>query len=461
VKRVRFEQALPCSARALFDYHAEVGAFDRLTPSWEDVEVVQPLVALRDDEVVVLKAKLGPVPLTMCAVHSEVKVPTANTEGGFVDEQQGGPFAHWRHQHRFVPDGADVCRLIDDIEYSLPSLPFASLVAGGYVAARLERMFRYRHDITKHDVRLRGRWGAKRLRIGITGMRGLVGAELARLCRVLGHEVVPFERTTATSTPHAIAWNPDAGTIDVQAASGLDAVVHLAGENIGDGRLDQTKLERIHRDRTQHASGLRTALLRCAQPPKVFVGASAIGYYGDRGDDVLTENAPAGDNAFAHLCSDWEASMTSDAPAIMRTVVLRVGIVLSPRGGALAKVLPLFRAGLGGPIADGNMWMPVIGLDDLADILARAIHEESMKGTYNAVGPEPVTNAQYTHLLSQLLHRPAILPVPAAALRAATGLLADQAVLASARVIPQRLLDEGHVFRHSTARAALAHGLGA
>jgi uncharacterized protein len=454
------ERVVPCSAAELFAYHARPRAFERLTPPWEPVDIIVPLSSLRDGAEVTLKTSVGPVPLTLMVNHHHVEVPTESRAGGFIDEQVKGPFAHWRHHHRFEPLTSTSCTLIDEIDYALPRLPFANIVGGGMVVQRLQRLFRYRHHTTVQDLMMAHdrslQPSAPSLRIGITGASGLIGCELMDTLSVLGHLPIAFVRPG--SRAKGITWDPATGALH-EDANGLDAVVHLAGENIGDGRLTATKLQRIHHERVAHTRLLRRSLHALKRPPAVFVGASAIGFYGHRNDEMLTELSPMGAGALPNLCSAWEQETLSPTTT-MRTVAVRVGLVQSMRGGALAKQLPLFRMGVGGPLGDGSMWTPTISLDDVAAVFVRAVLDDRVCGPINATSPEPLRNRDYTAMLGDLLHRPTVVSVPAFALRAAAGVLADEGILASARVIPAQLTALGHRFRHEHVRASMAHVLG-
>jgi hypothetical protein len=304
------------------------------------------------------------------------------------------------------------------------------------------------------------------LRIGVTGSSGLIGAEVCALLGVAGHDVVRFVRRLARASDE-LSWDPRTGVVD-ENASGLDAVVHLAGENIAQGRLDAAKRGRLRDQRVVGTARLLGALARLPVPPAVVVSAAAIGVYGDRGDEVLHEDSPRGQGFLADLCADWEwaalsttsSSSTSTTTTLpWRAVVLRFGVVLSPRGGALAKAMPAFLAGLGGPFGDGKAWMPLIAVDDAAAIVLRALVDERLAGPVCAVGPAPVRNRDFAAALGRVLHRPAVVPVPRAALRAVLGDVADH-VLESTRVEPRRLRSIGHTFRHDDVESALRHVLG-
>lgn len=294
-------------------------------------------------------------------------------------------------------------------------------------------------------------------RVLITGSTGLIGSELRTLLSVMGHQPLSAVRRAARA-PDELSWDLDTGA--VQATAPLDAVVHLAGELLTAGRLDDAHLGRVRRSRVEATKSLVAGLAALRPRPSVFISASAVGYYGERGVEALDEDSPAGQGLLARLCTDWEDAARAAEAHGMRTAMVRFGIVLSPRGGALARQLPLFLAGLGGPLAGGRMFQPALAVDDAAAVLARALFDERVAGPLNAVPPQPVDNATFARTLGRVLGRPALMPVPALALRLAMGRLADEAVLASTRALPKRLQELGHRFRHPDLDAALRHVLG-
>jgi uncharacterized protein (TIGR01777 family) len=460
---------LPCSAAALFRYHAAPGAFARLTPPFDDDVVVEPLRALENGARAVIDVGLlGPLRSRWVAVHDDV------VEGkGFVDTMVEGPFKSWRHEHIFeaLPDQPDLpgvdggprCRLIDRITWQGPAFGLGDFV----VEDKLARMCRFRHATTRLDAALLSSAASassssssseRRLRVGVTGATGLIGTEVRALLSVLGHDVVSFVRGGQGA---GVAWDTDSGAVSDD-ASGLDVVVHLAGESIAEGRLDDEKKARLRRGRITQTTLLLDALRRLPRPPRVLVAASAVGVYGDRGDDVVDEDSPppqgAQENFLSELCRGWEdAVLSRDDP--WRTVALRTGIAQSPRGGALQKLAPVFRAGGGAVLGDGAGWTTPIAVDDLAAIVVAAIGDARLRGAVNAVPEAPVTQQTYAKTLAKVLSRPALLRLPRPALRLALGEFGDR-LLDSQRVTPSRLLAIGHRWRHADLEGALRHVLG-
>ena len=290
--------------------------------------------------------------------------------------------------------------------------------------------------------------GGVRMRVAVSGSTGLVGSEVVTVLSGAGHEVVRLvRRAPAPGEKSVLRWDPEKGEVDAAGLEDLDAVVHLAGENIASGRWNATRKAAIRDSRVKGTRLLCEALAGLARPPKTLVCASAIGIYGDRGEDVLTEESPAAAGFLPGVCREWEAAAAPAAEKGIRVVALRIGMVLSPRGGALSRMLPLFRAGLGGVIGGGRQYVSWVALDDLPLILLHALQCGALSGPVNAVAPHPVTNREFTEALGRVLSRPTPLPVPAFALRLAVGSeMADALLLSSARVVPKRLIETGYTF---------------
>jgi uncharacterized protein (TIGR01777 family) len=257
-----------------------------------------------------------------------------------------------------------------------------------------------------------------------------------------------------------VYWHPEDGSIATPGLEGMDAVVHLAGENIAAGRWSSEKKARIRDSRVQGTRVLCDALAQLVNPPKVLVSASAIGYYGDRGAEVLREESRPGRDFLADVCRAWEAATAPAAQRGIRVVNLRFGIVLSAAGGALAKMLFPFKMGMGGIVGSGQQYMSWIALDDLVGAIHHALITDTLQGPVNAVAPNPVTNSEFTRTLGRVLRRPTLVPLPAFAARAAFGEMADALLLASIRVEPARLQDTHYAFRYPELEGALRHVLG-
>ncbi len=295
------------------------------------------------------------------------------------------------------------------------------------------------------------------MKILITGSTGLIGAALAPLLSSRGNEVIRLVRPGSASDADGVHWDPRSGTIDAAALEGLDGVVHLAGENIAAGRWTATQKQQIRDSRVRGTSLLSASLARLARPPRVWVSASAIGYYGNRGDEVLREESPPGSGFLPEVCIAWEAATKTAEDRGIRVVHLRTGMVLSMAGGALAKMLPIFRMGAGGVIGNGRQYMSWIDLDDVIGAIHHALTTDCLRGPLNTVAPAPVTNREFTKALGRVLSRPTLFPLPAFAAQLALGEMANELLLASQRVEPTRLVASGYQFRFPDLEGALRH----
>ncbi len=291
----------------------------------------------------------------------------------------------------------------------------------------------------------------------ISGATGLIGSALVPELEANGHTVTRLSRSPGGAG--TIRWDPSAGTIDGD-LEGTDAVVHLAGESIAQGRWNPDKKRRILDSRVRGTSLLAERISALATPPKVMVSTSAVGYYGDRGDEVLTEESGPGADFLANVCREWEAAAEPARRAGIRVVHPRIGIVLSPKGGALGTTLPIFKLGGGGKIGSGNQWWSWVALDDVVGSIVHALTDDGVEGPVNVGSPNPMTNAGYTKVLGRVLGRPTVLPLPAPAARIMLGEVADALLLASQRMQPAKLGATGYAFRYPQLEGALRHLLG-
>jgi uncharacterized protein (TIGR01777 family) len=292
----------------------------------------------------------------------------------------------------------------------------------------------------------------------VTGSGGLIGAALRPALERAGHRMVPMVRSEATGG--TLHWDPGRGVIDAGGLEGAGAVVHLAGEGIGARRWNEAQKAMIRDSRVRGTTLLAETLAKLANPPKVMLCASAVGIYGDRGDEVLTESSRPGNGFLAEVCVAWEAAATPAREAGIRVAHLRTGIVLSGSGGALAKMLPPFKLGLGGRLGSGSQWMSWISIEDEVGAIVHLLGEAAPAGPVNLTAPNPVTNADFTKALGRTLGRPALVPVPAPALKLLLGAeMAQELLLGGQRVLPTRLLDTGYTFRHPDLDGALTAAL--
>jgi uncharacterized protein (TIGR01777 family) len=303
------------------------------------------------------------------------------------------------------------------------------------------------------------------LNVLISGSSGLVGSALIPELESRGHRVIRLVRGEGGEggdPGDAVSWDPSAGTIDTEAlvAARPEGVVHLAGESIAAGRWTERKKREILESRKQGTRLLAKALAALPEPPRVMVSVSASGFYGSRGDEVLTETSDPGETFLAGVCREWETAAQPARDAGIRVVHPRLGIVLSAEGGALATTLPIFRLGGGGKIGDGSQFWPWVALDDVVGAMIHALEDETVRGPVNVSSPNPLRNAEYTRILGKVLRRPTLIPLPAGAARLALGEMADELLLTSARMKPGQLEKNGYEFRYPQLKGALKHLLG-
>ncbi len=294
----------------------------------------------------------------------------------------------------------------------------------------------------------------------ISGSSGLIGSALASFLAAGGHSVGRLVRRAGPSGGAEVFWDPQAGLLDPARLEGFDGVVHLAGDSIAEGRWTEQKKRRLLDSRVKGTRLLSEALSRTQRPPRVMVCASAVGYYGNRGAELLREDSPPGSLFLSRLCREWEEAAEPARRKGIRVVHPRFGVVLSALGGALAKMLFPFRMGLGGRIGSGEQYMSWIAIDDVLGVVLHALTTESLRGPTNAVTPSPVTNSEFTRTLGRVLGRPTVFPMPAFAAHLAFGEMADELLLASARVDPAKLRDSGYRFQYPDLEPALRHLLG-
>ena len=297
------------------------------------------------------------------------------------------------------------------------------------------------------------------LHIVVSGASGLVGSALIPLLTASGHRVTRLIRAGSKPNANDITWDVDAGSIDAARLEGVDAVIHLAGENIA-GRWSAEKKRKIRESRVKGTTLLSETLAKLKRPPQALVSASAIGYYGETGSNTVDENAPSGKEFLAEVCNVWEASTAAASTAGIRVVHARLGVVLSAVGGALAKMLMPFKMCAGGIVGPGTQYWSWVSLDDVIGALQFAVEKESLAGAMNVVAPRAVTNYEFTKTLGKVLSRPTIVPMPAFAARLALGEMANELLLTSTRVTPKKLLDQQYRFRFPELEEALRHLLG-
>jgi uncharacterized protein (TIGR01777 family) len=467
------------SPNDVFSWHVREGAFERLNPPWQQFKVIGRKGTIQNGGIVKIKMRIsGPLHTIWLVKHSDY------VEGRqFRDSQIEGLFSSWTHTHLFKSLGLSSSILEDHIEYSLPGGALSEIIASRLVDKKLDQMFDYRQRLTREDLQIHAavnkiRGNDKPMTVGITGSSGFIGSSLIPFLTTGGHRVIRFIRQPSSRDDNcnqqnvkSIEWDPSSACVDTSSlndkiGNNLDAVVNLAGENIF-GRWTKEKKKRIYDSRVNTTKSLCKLLSSLDKPPKVLVSASATGYYGERHDEILTEESPSSSSIsspidfLSHVCRDWEEATQIAKESDIRVVNVRIGIVLSSSGGTLAKILPLFKMGLGGRIGNGNQYMSWVGLDDLLALVLSAIVDESITGPVNAVSPNPITNAEFTKTLGKALSRPTIFSIPEFIIKAALGEeLANAAILSSSRVMPTRFLKIGYKFRFPSFESVLRYTLG-
>lgn len=444
---------ISASPGELFQWHARPGALARLTPPWERMRVLAARGGIHPGGEVLLRMQAGPFPFSWQARHTEFEENLR-----FQDIQVKGPFRSWCHHHEFCAASGGTI-LTDRIEYELPFPPWGQLAAP-FVRRQLERTFAYRHATTAEDLASHRLFPSKTLTILISGANGPIGRALVPFLATGGHRIIRLVRHPSQVGEGAIFWDPAAGQLSLAGRGEIDAVIHLAGENIGEGAWTPAKKREILLSRSRGTELLARSIAALNPRPKVLLSASAIGFYGERGDCALSEADEGGSAFISEVCRRWEEATRPAQEAGIRVALMRIGVALTPAGGALQKLLPLFRLGLGGKIGNGQQYLSWIGIDDVLGALHYALYRTELEGAVNVVAPQPATNAEFAAVLARVLGRPSWLAVPAWAVRLRYGEMGREVPLASTRVEPAKLLRAGYRFRQAGLEGALRHLLG-
>jgi len=473
---VIFEKSieLPVSQVEAFGYHARPGALDRLVPPWESVEVIKSANSILPGSEVLLRASILGIRLDWLARHDRYDPPNL-----FSDVQVYGPFASWVHTHSFSAIETNRCTLTDKIDYELPLGAIGKLFGSGIAFKKLDALFRFRHRQTFEDLTfgnmLKNFTKGESKTVAVSGCNGLIGKSVCSLLTVLGHRIIKLDRSQDSSpiTNTAVSilnsdsrpivsktpWDPKNGLLRPEDLDGIDAVIHLAGKGIGDSRWSESVRNELISSRVDATEKLTSQLARLSNPPKAFVSASGVGIYGSIGTSVADESFPVADDFLGELVSNWESASSILDTCGTRRCFGRLGIVLDPRSGALAKLLPVVRWGVGGRMGNGDQYWSWISKEDAASAFLWLALNPSCSGPYNFVGGAD-TNRQFTQTLASLLSRPAFLPAPSFALKIALGEMADSLLLTSTNASNQKLLSSGFQFRSTSLEDAFQHILG-
>ena len=426
------ESEIPFPVGDVFAWHMRQGALERLLPPWEDVRVISREGGIDDGGLVRIRAKRGPISAEMKLRHTAFEEDRL-----FRDEQVFGPLESWVHSHEFEATGSGATLLRDRIEWKPPGGAAGQIFARGVVESELKRFFAFRGVRIARDMARHAGYRGPPLTVAVTGASGFIGSALSQFLTTGGHRVLPIVRRKPHEGSGEIFWDPMEGRIDRDRLEGIDALVHLAGESLSRGRWTASRKRTIWRSRVEGTRFLAQTLEGLRKPPRVLVSSSAIGLYGNRGAERLTEDSRPGKGFLADLCREWEAAAVTARRSGVRVVLLRTGLVLSPAGGALGTMLLPFKLGIGGRLGSGRQYVSWIDHDDPVALILHAITTPSVRGPINGTAPHPVPNATFTTVLGRALKRPTLVPVPSLAVRGMFGEMGKALLLEGARVIPE------------------------
>lgn len=444
----------PCSAVQLHSWHSRPGALERLLPPWEKTRIKGQTGGIDPGGKVQLRMYQGPFSLAYHALHIE------NIPGQmFRDIQERGPFKSFSHSHLFQ-DTANGSMLNDRIEYSLPLHQLLPSPVKKQVHEKLQRMFEYRTRILQGDIALHNQYSQTPLRILITGASGVLGNELLPFLRTGGHQIWTLVRRKPDHDKGEIFWDPEKEILEADSIPEIDAVIHMAGEYIGLGRWSDEKKQRVISSRVKGTRLLCRTLASLPNPPKVLLSASAVGYYGHRDAIELDEQEKSGNDFISSVCRLWESGAEDGQKAGIRTVFLRLGVGLTPRGGALQRILQNSPIGFVRRFGAGTQYISWISTDDIISAILHCMVCNGLEGPVNLAAPVPVTNSEFMATMARVTGRPLLCPIPAGLLRALYGQMANEVLLSGCHVSSRKLIDSGFEFRHQTLEQALRHLLG-
>ncbi|MGB0726461.1 MAG: TIGR01777 family oxidoreductase, partial [Candidatus Poseidoniaceae archaeon] len=450
---------MPASQSALWAWHDSPEAFVRIMPEWERLTPVQ-LGSLEDGQQTRFKMRLGPLRPMWIAEHFDVKDGHA-----FSDRMVKGPFGRWDHEHRFDADGAS-SKVVDTVEWRLPFHLFSGWTAPITVMPRIRSMFRFRSDRVRSDLkRIEETAELPRRRVLVSGSTGLIGTQLCAFLFAAGHDVVRLLRKETVLPKHladseVVRWNDRSGEVLEGSFEGFDAVIHLAGAGIGDKRWSTARKALLRDSRIGPTRHLAKALASAEQPPEVFLSGSAIGVYGNRGDEVLTESSTRGEGFLCDMANAWEDAALPAQEAGIRLIHLRTGLVTTAAGGLLGKQLLPAKMGAGGPIRGGRQRLSWISMDDYVHAVHHLMMHTEADGPFNITAPNPVPQRTFAKVLGRVLRRPSFAPLPGFVVRIMFGEMGQELILEGQHVEPQRLLDLGFRFEHPELESCLRHTLG-
>ena len=437
-----------------FDWHAREGAILRLMPPWAPLRMVSRKgQGIGKGVKVKFRLNLFKIPMIWEAEHIEYQRNKL-----FIDHQLRGPFSKWIHTHKFKSDSDESFTMEDNVEFKLP-FGFLSRPFYRFARKEFERMFQYRHRVLKYDLEHHlGKTDKKK--ILISGASGTIGSTLVPFLQTLGHDVIRLVRKKGTLSKGELFWDPYKGILDFEKAGPFDAVINLNGADISRGRWTDKQQKRIIDSRVIPTQLLVKKMKELEHKPEVFISASAIGFYGDRGNNELNEDDIHGQCFISRVCKKWEDAAIKAQDAGIRTVQLRIGVVLTPAGGALARMELPFKIGLGVTLSNGRQYISWISMDDAISGVLHILNNKSINGAVNLTAPNPVTNKEFSITLANIFSKRVFFNIPKFIVLALWGEMGRETLLASTKVNPGKLLKTGFSFQHKTLSKALKDTLG-
>ena len=433
---IQLRTRLDHPAQTVFKWHLFPSAFERLTPPWVQVQVLSREGGPNHiGSRLTLKVKIGPFWRRWVVQHTEF-----SEDNYFTDVQLDGPFKFWKHTHRVRSVNAYTSEIEDEVQF----LPPFSLFKG-MIEKKIMKILEWRHERLKRDLDVQSKYAIPPMRILVSGSTGFVGSHLIPFLETAGHHVSRLVRKLEEKEENTVYWDPEHPSLED--FEGFDAVIHLAGKSLASGLWTEKLKKEIFSSRCEYTKHLAQVLSKLKSPPQTFICASAIGIYGNRKGEELTENSSLGEGFLANVCKEWEKA--TDGLEGIRCIHTRFGMILSQDGGLLKKMMIPFRMGLGAIIGSGTQVMSWIALDDVIYALYHVLHHKEVSGGVNFCAPVPETNASFSRKLAQALNAPLFFRIGEKPLRFLAGEMAEEMLLASQSVKPEKLLNSGYEFLYS------------
>lgn len=454
--KFRFRSLINRSVEDVFNWHLRPRMLERCLPPWEDIRVLSS--AGRPDH---LGSKIAIDGKTIGPFRSKIEMQYTHyvANESFKALQTTGFFSNYEYETIITPQSSHTCEMIDQFEFTHDYPKIASFFINRSFRERLSRILVYKHEMIDHDLTLLEKYPFQQpLKVLISGSHGLIGKNLSHFLEFAGHDVWHLSRSQSKQGEQTIVWDPYAPPAGVELFEGFDAVIHLAGENIAKGRWTKKKKEQILESRSKGTETLVEILKKLKRPPKIYINASAVGYYGNRGSDVVNEESQAGEALFiSEVCEHWERASRELEERGVRVVQSRFGVVLSSAGGALKQMLLPFKWGLGGKLGHGHQYISWVSIDDVIGALYHIMMTQALTGPVNIVSPQPVMNMVFCKKLAKRLKRWIGPPLPEFVVHLLFGQKGEELLLTSTRVEPLRLLETGYTFLYPNLSQALQH----